>query len=110
MERKEENSCSALLTPEDSANIRGYNPTGEKMTYDAYFKNVFSHKRIIAVVAKCLIQEFKDCTVDEIVFLIEDVTIEKEVTPGFSSTLKLESNVPREATVKFDVVSIILLK
>ncbi len=107
MERKEENSDSTLLTPEDSAVIRGYNLTGKEMTYDACFKNVFSHKQIIAVVAKCLIEEFKDCTVDEIVSLIEDVTIEKEVTSGFSSTLKVESNVPGEATVKFDVVSII---
>ncbi len=59
MERKEENSYSTLLTLEESASIRGYNPTGEEMTYDAYFKNVFSHKQIIVVVAKCLIEEFK---------------------------------------------------
>ena len=43
----------------------------ENMTYDNHFKNVFSIKRILAVVIRETIDLYADCTIDEVVGLIE---------------------------------------
>ena len=57
----------------------------ENMTYDNHFKNVFSIKRILAVVIRETIDLYADCTVDEVVDLLE-----MPETAGTVSTTGLE--------------------
>lgn len=42
---------------------------------DKHFKNVFSIKRILAVVIKEVVDIYRDCEIDEIVGLINSVSV-----------------------------------
>ncbi len=59
---------SSTIAEEPSENM---SKDFKNMTYDKYFKNVFSIKRILAVVIRETIDLYEDCTIDEVVGLIE---------------------------------------
>ena len=89
---KKENSVS--VTPE-FANV----------TYDQPFKNVFSIKRILAVVIKETIELYQYCSVDEIVDLIESIAAGASSSKNADDKIILtESSVKGEGTVKFDII------
>ncbi|MCI8749703.1 MAG: hypothetical protein HFH67_17925 [Lachnospiraceae bacterium] len=76
----------------------------ENMTYDNHFKNVFSIKRILAVVIRETIDLYADCTIDEVVGLIEvSEPASTALTAGLEKIASSESHAVGEGSVYFDV-------
>lgn len=76
----------------------------KKMTYDKHFKNVFSIKRILAVVIRETIDLYADCTVDEVVNLIEQTDNDNNNSSiGIEKISSSESHAVGEGSVYFDV-------
>ena len=76
----------------------------ENMTYDNHFKNVFSIKRILAVVIRETIDLYADCTVDEVVDLLEmSETAGTVSTTGLEKLLLLKAMLLGRGSVYFDV-------
>jgi hypothetical protein len=76
------------------------------MTYDGPFKKVFAIKRILAIVIKETIGLYKDCTLSDIIGLIESVAPGPDTGQNYGSdkiTIS-ESYVNGEGTVKFDLL------
>ncbi|MCI9077555.1 MAG: hypothetical protein HFH68_01355 [Lachnospiraceae bacterium] len=75
------------------------------VTYDAPFKNVFSIKRVLAVIIKETIELYQYCSVDDVAGLIESVDPMVTVKPGTDDKITIsESYVKGEGTVKFDIL------
>lgn len=94
----------------DSSSVMAEEPSGnmskdfKNMTYDKYFKNVFSIKRILAVVIRETIDLYAGCTLDEVVGLIETSEAGSAVsTTGLEKIASSESHAVGEGSVYFDV-------
>lgn len=91
----------SVMSEESSENM---SKNFENMTYDKYFKNVFSIKRILAVVIRETIDLYADCTLDEVVGLIEMTETDSAVsTTGLEKIASINSHAVGEGSVYFDV-------
>ncbi len=92
---------SSTIAEESSENM---SKDFKNMTYDKYFKNVFSIKRILAVVIREIIDLYEDCTIDEVVGLIEvSEPGSAASTTGLEKIASSESHAVGEGSVYFDV-------
>lgn len=92
---------SSIMAEELSKNI---SEDFRNMTYDKCFKNVFSIKRILAVVIRETIDLYADCTLDEVVDLIEmEETSGTVSTTGLEKIASNESHAVGEGSIYFDV-------
>lgn len=101
---------SGLPCSADSSSIMAEEPSEnmskdfENMTYDKYFKNVFSIKRILAAVIRETIDLYADCTLDEVVELIEMTETDSAAsTTGLEKIASTESHAVGEGSIYFDV-------
>lgn len=76
------------------------------MTYDEPFKNVFSIKRILAVIIKETIDLYQSCTIDEIVGLIGSISPIADTGLNYDNDRIIvgESYVRGEGTIKYDLL------
>ena len=89
----------------------------ENVQYDTHVKRVLSDKSILSWIAKGVVKEFEDCTVEDIRnrYIGDDVQIsEVSVYPGMTNSVpkkvperilgeNTEDNVPGEGKVYFDI-------
>lgn len=74
-------------------------------SYDGPFKNVFGIKRILAVVIRETIALYQNCSVDEVVDLIESTAAEmKKPVNANDKITSNESYVDGEGTVQYDII------
>lgn len=82
---------------------------GNREKYDTNAKRIFSRKEILAPILKEVVSEYKSCTVEEVMDLIEGDTLKlgtKAVSPDMANVVTGEKNeeaVDGEASSRFDI-------
>lgn len=83
----------------------------QKVTYDEYVKRILGNRIILAWILKCTVEEFQNCSVEEIAehYIVEGVELsEIPVIPGQKKNERIvgqntEDKVPGEGCITFDI-------
>ena len=97
------------LEKDETLRIENEYDYDDSITPDQRFKNVFSNKKILAVLVKHIIGYYKDCSAEQIVAYMDSAELEREVSAGRTNTASAEISEIAEYATKFDVFAKIAL-
>ncbi len=97
------------LEKDETLRIENEYDYDDSITPDQRFKNVFSNKKILAVLVKHTIGYYKDCSAEQIVTYMDSAELEREVSAGRTNTASAEISEIAEYATKFDVFTKIAL-
>ncbi len=97
------------LEKDETLRIENEYSYDDSITPDQRFKNVFSNKKILAVLVKHTIDFYKDCSAEQIMELMDAAELDREVSAGRTNTASAEISDIAEYTTKFDVFTKIAL-
>lgn len=80
-----------------------------KKLYDKHVKKLFSNKEITAPILQMVIPEYKDCSLEEIIACMDDISYQKTAVSAIKS-MQMKSPRPCGAIAPMDVVSSVRTK